>query len=58
MRESSQYLTLKHIVKSLQAIAKPKLVKEFDCPTALQEMKYLVEIIESQLLTRFIRNAG
>ncbi len=58
MQENSQRFAVKHIAKSLQATAHPKLIKELACPTTPQKMKDCDKIKDAQLLTRFIRNAG
>ena len=55
---NSQRFAVKHIAKSLQAITKPKLVKELACPTAPQEIKSRGKPKEAQLLTKAIRNLG
>jgi len=39
MQGNSQHFAVKHIAKSLQATAKPKLAKELACPVALKEKK-------------------
>jgi len=39
MGRISLRFAVKHIAKSLQATAKPKLTKELACPTALQGRK-------------------
>ena len=58
MERISQRFAVKHIAKSLQANAKPKLVKELVCPTAPQERKDRTKLKEAQLLTKAIRNLG
>ena len=39
MQENSQHFAVKHIAKSLQPAAQPKLVKELAYPNAPQEME-------------------